>query len=318
MTSTTTGHCSLRHELFLYRSPVDLVEFVVPWACDGVAAEEPTLLLLREDDAKAVLREVGPSPYLTVESALAEPGRAAQHVSTASSMLPSFARVVHQEPLIAPSQWPEWRRLEAVLNLALRHYDTWAVCAYDQRTLSPDMVSDLHATHPLIWQDGEHRHNDGYQHPVNFLVQQSDDPPDPIERTQPAVELVDPSPASARASVKWFSHQQLPDHETDKLIFATHEAVINALRHGRPPTVLRLWTKPGRVTVTVSDAGPGPTDPLVGLLPNESPAPGAGDSVPGPALGLWLIHQLVDVTRRSDSTGYTIRLTATHPSTRAR
>ena len=129
MTSTTTGHCSFRHELFLYRSAVDLVEFVVPWACDGVAGEEPTLLLLREDDAKAVLREVGPSPYLTVESALAEPGRPAQHVSTASSMLPSYARVVHQEPLIGPSQWPEWRRLEAVLNLALRHYDTWAVCA---------------------------------------------------------------------------------------------------------------------------------------------------------------------------------------------
>ena len=315
MTSTTTGHCSFRHELFLYSSVEHLVEFVVPWARDGVAAGDPTLLLLRADAAQAVLHEVGPSPYLTVEPALAEPGQPAEHVRAASTLLSNFARMVHQEPTITPSQWPEWLRLEAVLNLALRHYDTWAICAYDERMLSTDMISDLHATHPLIAQDGEHRRNDSYQHPVNFLVQQSEDPPDPVERTRPAVELVDPSPASARAAVKWFSHRWLPDNEIDKLIFATNEAVINALRHGRPPTVLRLWTNRGRVTVTVTDTGPGPADPLVGLLPNEFPTTTAGDPVPGPALGLWLIHQLVDVTRRSDTGGYTIRLTATHPDT---
>jgi anti-sigma regulatory factor (Ser/Thr protein kinase) len=253
---------------------------------------------------------------------LEQPGRPAQHVTTAGSMLPCYARVVHQEPVIAPSQWPEWRRLEAVLNLVLRHYDTWAVCAYDQHTLTANMVEDLQATHPLIGQDGHHRRNDRYRHPVNFLGRNSDDPPDPIERTPPAVELVDPSAATARAAVKWFSHQQLPGQEIDKLIYATHEAVTNALQHGRPPTVLRLWAQPGRVTVTVTDAGPGPTDPLAdplaGPVSTEPPTDSADDPFPGPALGLWLIHQLVDVTRRSEPSGYTICLTATHPDDHAR
>jgi anti-sigma regulatory factor (Ser/Thr protein kinase) len=314
MTSTAAGHRGFRHELFLYRSSEDLLEFVVPFARDGVAAEEPTLLLLRADAARAVMHHVGPSAYLTVEPALVEPGRPAQHVSTAGSILPSYARVVHQEPVIAPSQWPEWRRLEAVLNLALRHHDTWSVCAYDSHTLTLDMVRDLHATHPLIGQDGEHRRNDRYRHPVNFLVAHSDDPPDPIERTPPAVELVDTSPASARATVKWFSHQQLPSEEIDKLIFATSEAVTNALMHGRPPTVLRVWAQPGRVTVTVTDSGPGPTESRAGPGPAQLPTDSAGGTSTGPALGLWLIHQLVDVTRRSDPDGYTVRLTATHPN----
>ena len=314
MTSITTGHRSFRHELFLYRSAEDLVEFVVPWARDGVGAEEPTLLLLGVDVAETVLREVGPSRYLTAEPALVEPGTPLQHVSAASALLPSYARVIHQEPVIAPSHWPEWRRLEAVLNLALRHYDTWAVCAYDERSLSADMVSDLHAAHPLMGQDGEHRRNDRYQHPANFLVRQSEEPRDPVERTRPAVELVNPSPASVRATVKWYSHRWLPDEEIDKLIFAAHEAVINALRHGQPPTVVRLWTEPGRVTVTVTDSGPGPADPLVGHSPNE-PLTDTTDALMEPALGLWLVHQLVDVTRRSDSSGYTIRLAATHPLT---
>jgi anti-sigma regulatory factor (Ser/Thr protein kinase) len=137
-------------------------------------------------------------------------------------------------------------------------------------------------------------------------------------RTRPAVELVDPPPATARATVKWLSHPWLPGREIDKLIFATHEAVLNASRHGRPPTVLRLWAQPGRVTVAVTDAGSGPTDPLVGLLPPEPRTDTADDAVRRPALGLWLIHQLVDVTRHSDAGGYTICLSVTHPDTRTR
>jgi hypothetical protein len=89
MARTAAGHRGLRHELFLYRWAVDLLEFVVPLARDGVAAEEPTLLLLRADTAQAVLHRVGPSPYLTVEPALEQPGRSAQHVATAGSMLPT-------------------------------------------------------------------------------------------------------------------------------------------------------------------------------------------------------------------------------------
>jgi anti-sigma regulatory factor (Ser/Thr protein kinase) len=307
--SAAAGQRGFRHELLLHRSTQELVELVVPMARDGVAAQEPTLLLLRPETADAVLHQVGPSPFLAVQPALAQPGRPALHVRAARPMLASYARVVHQEPVIPPSQWPEWRRLEAVLNLALSHHDTWAVCAYDRRTLTDEMAADLHATHPLIAQDGNDQHNDGYQHPVDFLSKHRDSPPDPVEHTAPAVELADPSPATARATVAGFAHQhRLPIGEIDNLVFATNEAVTNALIHGRPPTLLRLWVQPDRVTVTVTDTGPGPTDPLVGLLP---PGPLNGPGL-GPRLGLWLSHQLVDVAHRYGPNGYTIRLAATH------
>ena len=84
--------------------------------------------------------------------------------------------------------------------------------------------------------------------------------------------------------------------------------------------MLRLWAQPHWVTVTVTDTGPGPTDPLVGLLPpdpanDRHPDHGHGHR-PGHALGLglWLSHQLLDVTHRRHPDGYTIRLTATHPA----
>src|SRR3954452_14634711 len=187
--SAAAGQRGFRHELLLHRSIRELVEFVVPMVREGVVAREPTLLLVRPETAEAVLHQVGPSPYLTVQPALSQPGRPALHVRAAPQMLASYARVVHQDPVIPPSQWPEWRRLEAVLNLALSDHDTWAVCAYDQRTLTDEMIADLDATHPLIAQDGSDRHNDRYQHPVEFLKQRRSSPPDPVEHTAPAVQL---------------------------------------------------------------------------------------------------------------------------------
>src|SRR3954447_19104640 len=215
MTSTAAARQrGFRHELLLHRSTQELVELVVPMAREGVAAQEPTLLLVRPDSAEAVLHQVGPSPYLTVQPALAQPGRPAQHVRAAPLMLASYARVVHQEPVIPRSQWPEWRRLEAVLNLALSHHDIWAVCAYDRRTLTDEMVADLHATHPLIAEDGSDQRSDRYQHPVDFLKRHRNSPPDPAEHTAPAFELAAPFPTTARAPVAGFArHHRLPTGE---------------------------------------------------------------------------------------------------------
>jgi anti-sigma regulatory factor (Ser/Thr protein kinase) len=299
MTRTAAGARGFRHELFLHRSTDDLLTFVVPFARDAVAAREPTLLLLGPDTAGAVADELPPSPYLAIQPALVEPGRPAQHVAAAGPLLSTYARVVHQEPVIPPGQWPEWRCLEAALNLVMRHYDTWAVCAYDERNLTPSMVEDLHATHPLVRRDGCHRPNDRYRHPADLLGGRGDASLDRVEQTPPAVEIVDPSPATARAAVNWFTHQRLPSSEIDELVFATNEAVTNALDHGQPPTVLRLWTEPDRIVVTVADAGPGPDD--------RSTPPGL-EARSGPALGLWLIHQLVDASHRRRPDGYTVRL----------
>src|SRR3954454_16652698 len=105
MTSTSAaGQRGFRHELLLHRSTQELLEVVVPMVREGVAAEEPTLLLVRPDTAEDVLHQVGPSPYLTVQPASAQRGRPALHVRPGPPMLAGYARVVHLEPLIPPSQ----------------------------------------------------------------------------------------------------------------------------------------------------------------------------------------------------------------------
>ena len=307
------------HELLLHTSTAEMVELVVAFARDGVAAAEPTLLAVRPEIATVVLDTVEPSPHLAVLPAIG------------TTRTPSVGPAGHRRPArrlhgdrhrgcasstrnrrCRGSHWHEWRRLEAVVNLALAHHDAWAVCVYDRHALTANQADDLCATHPLLWSEGQHRPNDGYQDPVKFIRKHSDAPPDPVEHTAPVVELTDPSPAAARSDRhRAHAAHRTPRRESEGLILATSEAVANAIVHGHPPVVLRLWAQPGRVTATVTDTGDGPTDPFVGLLPAGHPDQPPDDR----GLGLWISHQLVDVTHRRYPGGYTIRMTAAQPHT---
>ena len=56
------------------------------------------------------------------------------------------------------------------------------------------------------------------------------------------------------------AHRGVPDAVADDILLAASELAANAIRHGRPPAVLRLDYPAGRVRVTVSNHGgsPGP------------------------------------------------------------
>jgi anti-sigma regulatory factor (Ser/Thr protein kinase) len=307
------GRSGFAHELLLHTSTAEMLDFVIPFARDGVAAGEPTLLAVRPETAATVLDRVGPSPCLTVLPAIGQPGRPAADLRATEALLAGHAatvprmRILNQEPIVPVEHWHEWRRLEAVVNLALAHHNAWAVCVYNRRALTDERVDDLCATHPLMWSGRQHQPNDRYQDPTRFIAEHRDAPPDPVEQTAPAVELTDPSPAAARATVsRLTNHNGLLAAEAEGLILATSEAVANANLHGQPPIVLRIWEQPDRTTVTVTDTGTGPVDPFVGLLPPTNPS--------GGGLGLWISQQLVDITHHRHPGGYTIRITAARPA----
>jgi anti-sigma regulatory factor (Ser/Thr protein kinase) len=56
--------------------------------------------------------------------------------------------------------------------------------------------------------------------------------------------------------------------------------------------------------VVVNDRGLGPEDPYVGLTLQASAMDGDG------GFGLWLAHQLVDVTYQHSPDGFTVRLSS--------
>ena len=116
--------------------------------------------------------------------------------------------------------------------------------------------------------------------------------------------MTDPSAAQARHAVTSIGRGQVPDTAVQDLVIGVSEAVSNAWRHGRPPVTARIWAAPGRILVRVHDTGPGPADPLAGLVPAWA-SPGRQGA------GLWLIHVLgLDAALIRSRDGFTVRLAA--------
>ena len=86
-------------------------------------------------------------------------------------------------------------------------------------------------------------------------------------------------------------------------LLAVDEMTSNAIRHGRRPVGLRLWSAPGRLVCTIRDTGAGPTDAFAGY------GPAHGDDLSHGGMGLWLARRLCDhVTVRRDEYGASVRL----------
>ena len=64
---------------------------------------------------------------------------------------------------------------------------------------------------------------------------------------------------------------------------------------------------PGSGRGPVHDHGPGPADPLTGLVPAPGGSAGAG-------FGLWLVHQFtnIDIALLAATDGFTVRLRGGH------
>ncbi|AYF28661.1 MULTISPECIES: anti-sigma factor RsbA family regulatory protein [Micromonospora] len=310
-----SGHVGYFHEAFVYDSDEELLAVALPFLLDGVAAGEPTAVNLDERNAELVRRALPPGAevtFLPVGDVYARPSVAlrsyrellASYVAAGAAQIRMVGEL---PPVLLGATWDWWARYESAINHAYDDFPLWGICAYDRRGTPAHVLADVARTHPRVARpDGGHEAAGLYTEPTSYLTEFRPAPADPVQRTVPLVELIDPTPARARAEVRAADRGLLTPDGLDGLVIAVSEVVSNALRHGEPPVCLRLWRAPDRMVVTVHDRGSGPKDPYAGLLP-------AGDGSDG-GLGLWISHQSCDhVTYHRDAGGFTIRLTAGNP-----
>jgi anti-sigma regulatory factor (Ser/Thr protein kinase) len=314
-TGAAAGHRGYFHEAVYYPGEDDLLAVVVPFLLGGVAAGEPTVVAFGQRNA-AVVRDALPADsgvtFLTGGDVYARPAAA---IRSYRKLLGSYAaggaaqiRVVGEVPRPAlGATWDWWARYESAINHAYDDFPLWSMCAYDTRITPAPVLHDVARTHPRAARpDGSHPLSERYTEPLAYLSEPRPVVPDPLESTRPVVELADPTPAQARAAVHRLDPGRVPANEVGELVVAVSEAVTNALRHGRPPVHVRLWTAADRIVAAVSDGGSGAKDPFAGLLPaTESRIGGRG---------LWITYQScnhVTMTRTAD--GFTLRMTAGNP-----
>lgn len=307
-TGAAAEHRGFFHETAFYASDEEFLSVVIPFLSGGVAAGEPTLAVFAESNERLVRDALGADSgviFVRGDAQYRRPAGAikryremlAGHVAAGAAQIRVAGDVPHPGVGV-PWEW--WARYEAAVNHAYDDFPMWGLCPYDTRTTPDEVLDFVRRTHPHIATPLGHAANLAFQDPFAVLAEGVTPWRDPLEGTAPAIELSAPTTTQARgALVALQATAGLAEDDLSGLLLATTETVTNAVLHGRPPVLLRLWAAPGRIVVTVTDHGPGPADPLVGLVPGVSPG----------GWGLWLAHQICSyVSLQREPDGFTVRL----------
>jgi anti-sigma regulatory factor (Ser/Thr protein kinase) len=298
------------HEVGFYASDDEFRALISPFVLDGAESGEPVVFaydprkmdMLQQwfPEAPGITYITDTGPYATPAKALASWRKVVEsHLAAGAPRVRIAGNVPHPG---YGRPYAGWDRYEAAVDRAMGDLPVWAPCLYDARIAPAEVLEAagrLH--HHVLDAAGGHRTNGSFD-AVRRLADFLPPPADPLEESKPTVELVDPTPARARLAVRGLVEGLVTDDQREALVLAVSEAVTNALVHGKPPVAVRIWLGAGQVVVHVHDEGPGPADPLAGLLP--SPHGGAGSG-----RGLWIAHLLdVDVALVVDDQGFTLRL----------
>jgi anti-sigma regulatory factor (Ser/Thr protein kinase) len=301
------------HEVGFYRSDAEFGALIVPFVEEGVAASQP--VILGYDDRKASLLrswlyDPGAVTFIADNSLYATPARAIasywemfEELTTAGATQIRIAGDVPHEG--NGGRFAGWDRYESAANTVWNQFPIWSRCLYDAATAAPRVLDIAARTHPrIVLPSGQYQPSSRYQDLADFEPLPPD--PDPLEGSAPAIEMSDPSAAQVRHAVTSIGGGQVPDTALQDLMIGVGEAVSNARQHGRPPVTARIWAGSGQLMVHVHDTGPGPGDPLAGLMPVWG-RPGSREG------GLWVIHMLeLDVALIRSRDGFTVRLATGH------
>jgi anti-sigma regulatory factor (Ser/Thr protein kinase) len=314
-TGAPQGHVGNFHEAGFYSSDAEFLALILPFVIDGLGAGEP--VVIGYDPRKCdLLRAALPRPeavtFIADASLYATPAGAIEayrrqferHVSAGAGQIRIAGDVPHEGN---GGRFAGWDRYESAVNAVWQELPVWSRCLYDATTV-PDVVRDVvERTHRrLVTPDGGAGASPRYQEVLEF--EGLPHPADPLEASAPTVALVDPSLKQTRRRVGEVAREKVDAATLDDLMFALSEAVINAQLYGRPPISVTVWSSQDRIVLHVHDAGPGPLNPLTGLVPVPDGSSGAG-------LGLWLSHQLtnIDIALIPEVAGFTVRLRGGRP-----
>jgi anti-sigma regulatory factor (Ser/Thr protein kinase) len=309
-TGAARGQVGNFHEAGFYCSDAEFLALIVPFVTGGLAAGEP--VIIGYDDRKCnLLRAELSRPdmvsFVADTRLYATPAGAIEayrqqfhwYVAAGAKQIRIAGDVPHEGN---GGRFAGWDRYESAVNAVWQDYPVYSRCLYDATAVAGPVRDVVERTHRrLLTADGATA-SPRYQEIADF--ERLPPSTDPLEAARPAVALVDALPRKTRHCVAEAARGRSDAAAFEELLFAVSEAVLNAHLYGRRPITVRVWTGPDRIVVRVHDNGPGPADPLTGLIPAPGGSAGAG-------FGLWLIHQLTNIDiALAAANGFTVRLRA--------
>lgn len=308
------------HRVLPYDGVDEFLAGAVPFLREGVDSGDRVLAVTALERELVLRAELGPAAagveFVEAAAWYGHPSRTlADSLADADNAAWQGRRLrVLGEPVWtrrSPLEVLEWQRVEAIANVAFRETGAAFMCSY-ARSMPAGVVAAARRTHPETVKGAKALANPGYVEPWAYSAQCDSEPlPDPPPGFQ-CLRVDQPDLYWLRAYVSEYARRTpLPEEDLQRLLVAVTEIVTNALRHGAPPIVLRLWTdRDERALVCeVADAGRWAPGSGYGLIPPRPPEGGGGK------FGLWAVRLLCSIVQiRTGDGGTTVRLRLTMPA----
>jgi anti-sigma regulatory factor (Ser/Thr protein kinase) len=298
---------TLVHEALLYDDAQRFADGAAAFLREGLALGEPAMAAVPEEHITLLRAALGDDAERVVFADMAELGRnPARIIPAVRGWLDERLVGDGRARFVTEPIWPgrsadevaEATRHEALLNLAFADAPLSILCPYDTSALDPATVANAACTHPTLVHDGHRTPSPAYTEPA--AVYAAGAWPLPEAPAWAESFPITGDLCGLRHRIRDHVGDALDEDRLGDFLVAVNEAASNAIEHGRPPGVLRLWAADGEVVCEVVDGGV-ITDPL------------AGRCRPGPlderGRGLWIINQLCDLSQlRSGPEGTAVRL----------
>lgn len=302
---------SFTHQLLPYDSAETFLAGTVPFVRAGLEAGDTVLAVTGVANHELLRGELGEDggdvEFIEAHDWYRHPARTLAGCLAQADTLARDGRRLRLlgEPVWkgrTPLQVTEWQRTEAIANVALAGSGAAILCPYNGRALPAGIVAGARRTHPETIRGTSPLPNPGYMDPWAFssLFDERPLPPPPAYAEELPIEL--PDLYWLRMYITDYAQDSaMPGQELQRLLVAVTEVVTNALRHGAPPIMLRLWTEPGELICEVSDGGRWRPATGYSHLPPDPSGPGR--------FGLWAVRLLCSVVQiRTGGPGTTVRL----------
>jgi anti-sigma regulatory factor (Ser/Thr protein kinase) len=308
-TAAQSAH-AFRHVALFYAGEQAFVDAIAAFIRDGVAAGEPTLVVVNARKIELLRDVLGATADRVLFADMAGVG---QNPAAIISAWDDFVRDRFAEgqrvrgvgePIWAgrsDDELEECHHHEALLNLAFADAPGfWLVCPYDVDALAPEVIDHAARTHPFVSEGGVERPSPVYRgEDLCGAAFEGELEPAPADAYE--VEFDQDSLGAMRSFVGELALDAgIASMRREDLLLAVNELATNSIRHGGGTGVLRAWSDTGRLVCEVSDRGHIDA-PLTGRV--RPPAGGLN------GYGLWMVNQLCDLVQvRVSDAGSVVRM----------
>jgi anti-sigma regulatory factor (Ser/Thr protein kinase) len=300
-----------RHEALLYAGPDQFLDGTLRFIRAGVAAGEPTLVVLVADKIAALRRELGSEGAAVLFADMADVG------ANPARIIPAWREFVAEHgagdrplrgigepiyPARGPAELVECERHEALLNLAFDETPNfWLLCPYDTHALPPAVIEEAQRNHPRVCASHGDVHESALYRGLEEVAAPFDDPLPPPPRTAFELNFGAAMLSDVRRAIREHAARAgLRPARIRDLIVAASEIAANSVRHGGGWGTLCVWDDGATLFCEMRDRGR-LDDPLVGRNRPRGYQEGG--------YGLWLANHLCDLVQvRCFTTGSVVRL----------